>query len=535
LEAGDLLVNNSAATNVSGAGLGPYVFTFSPPSPGSVGVAWAAGHGIRDGSSNVFVGGSWSYLIDTNLVVPLAKITEIMAANAATLADEDGDYPDWLEILNPRQTSLNLSNWCLTDNAANLTKWRFPDVNLAPGARLVVFASSKNRATNGTPLHANFSLSSGGEYLALVQPDGVSIVSQFAPAFPPQVADLAYGAIEDTGADAYLLAPTPGAPNSAAFGAARVADTKFSPTRGVYDAPLSVAITTATPGATIRYTTNGSLPSATNGVIYTGPIPVTRSLAIRAAAFKPGCVPANVDTHTYVLPETVLRQSPGNVAPPGWPASSVNGQRFDYEMDARIVNHANTNLGGPAQVLAGLRSLPSFSIVLPQSDFSGLARGIYVNARQRGTNWERAVSVELLNDPEHGSGFHAGAGLRIRGNFSRDGNNPNIPSACCSAASTATRSSAIRSTARAAGRSSTRWTCSRRRIFPGPSLIRSFAITCAILGRATRRARSANPMPAAVGCNSISTESIGASTKSRSGPKPALPRTISTETNRNST
>ena len=79
-------------------------------------------------------------------------------------------------------------------------------------------------------------------------------------------------------------------------------------------------------------------------------------MAIRAAAFKAGSVPANVDTHTYILPQTVLTQSPGNAAPAGWPSSSVNGQRFDYEMDPRIVNNSNTNLGGQTQVLAGLRA-----------------------------------------------------------------------------------------------------------------------------------------------------------------------------------
>lgn len=424
VDAADLIVNGHGATNVTGSGIGPYLFTFPAPASGNVPVVWVANHGIRDGSSNVFPGGNWTYLIDTSFVVPLAKITEFMAANSETLADEDGDYSDWIEILNPRQSPLNLSNWCLTDNEENLSKWRFPPLVLPPGGRLVVFASGKNRTANVTKLHASFSLSGEGEYLALVMPDGVSVVSEFGPPFRSQVADTSYGAIEDTGGDAYLFAPTPGTPNSAALGAERVADTKFFPTRGLFERPFEVSITTATMGANIRYTTNGSLPSLTNGAVYTGPIPVTRSLAIRAAAFKAGCVPANVDTHTYVLPDTVLRQAPGNAAPPGWPAGSVNGQRFDYAMDPRVVDHSNTNVGGPVQVRDALHVLPSLSIVLPQSDFSGSSRGIYVNAQQRGSDWERAASVELLNDPDHGGGFHVGAGLRIRGNFSRDGNNP---------------------------------------------------------------------------------------------------------------
>jgi hypothetical protein len=97
---------------------------------------------------------------------------------------------------------------------------------------------------------------------------------------------------------------------------------------------------------------------------------------------------------------------------------------MDYEMDPRIVNPSNPALGGPDRIIAGLRALPSLSITLPQSDLTGASKGIYVNAGQRGAAWERAASVEMLNDPLHGGGFKTAAGLRIRGNFSRDGSNP---------------------------------------------------------------------------------------------------------------
>src|SRR5439155_21696785 len=45
----------------------------------------------------------------------------------------------------------------------------------------------------GAPLHTNFKLSASGEYLALVQPDGVTIATEFAPAFPPQAPDVSFG------------------------------------------------------------------------------------------------------------------------------------------------------------------------------------------------------------------------------------------------------------------------------------------------------------------------------------------------------
>src|SRR5688572_22622013 len=120
-------------------------------------------------------------------------ISEFMARNQSTLADEDGAYSDWIELHNPGGTIVNLDGWYLTDTTNLLTKWRIPSTNLPPNGFLIVFASGKNRAVPGAPLHANFSLTTGGEYLALVHPDGTTIAHEFAPAFPEQFANVSYG------------------------------------------------------------------------------------------------------------------------------------------------------------------------------------------------------------------------------------------------------------------------------------------------------------------------------------------------------
>ena len=120
-------------------------------------------------------------------------ISEFLASNSGGLADEDGATPDWIEVFNSGTTNVNLNGWFLTDSAANLTKWRFPAINLAPNGFVIVFASGKNRAVPGAPLHANFSLSASGEYLALVHPDGVTVANDFAPTFPEQFANISYG------------------------------------------------------------------------------------------------------------------------------------------------------------------------------------------------------------------------------------------------------------------------------------------------------------------------------------------------------
>ncbi|MDD4869941.1 MAG: lamin tail domain-containing protein [Kiritimatiellae bacterium] len=121
------------------------------------------------------------------------SITEFMADNNKTLADEDGQYSDWIEIYNSGTGTVDLTGWYLTDNQAKLTNWSFPSFSLGPGEFLVVFATTNIRRVVGSPFHTGFKLSAGGEYLALVKPDGVTVVSEFNPAFPEQYKDISYG------------------------------------------------------------------------------------------------------------------------------------------------------------------------------------------------------------------------------------------------------------------------------------------------------------------------------------------------------
>ena len=99
--------------------------------------------------------------------------------------------PDWIELHNTGGASVPLAGWHLTDTPTNLTKWTFPATNLAPGGYLIVFASGKNRATNGAELHTNFQLNEGGGYLALVAADGTTILSAFH--YPEQRANVSFG------------------------------------------------------------------------------------------------------------------------------------------------------------------------------------------------------------------------------------------------------------------------------------------------------------------------------------------------------
>ena len=119
-------------------------------------------------------------------------ITEFMASNSRSIADEDGAFNDWIEVYNNGSAAVNLAGWALTDTAVTPAKWVFPAVSLASHEHLLVWASNKNRRDVGSPFHTNFKLDGAGEYLALVRPDG-SKSTEYAPTYQPQLADLSYG------------------------------------------------------------------------------------------------------------------------------------------------------------------------------------------------------------------------------------------------------------------------------------------------------------------------------------------------------
>ena len=131
-----------------------------------------------------------------NLLAGLPVITEFMASNSETLTDGNGNSSDWIEMFNAGDAATDLGGWHLTDDPADLTKWTFPAETLQPGDFLVVFASGDDTPDLAGNLHTNFRLNADGEYLALVSPDGTTIVSEFSTGgaeYPDQATDVSYG------------------------------------------------------------------------------------------------------------------------------------------------------------------------------------------------------------------------------------------------------------------------------------------------------------------------------------------------------
>jgi hypothetical protein len=230
----------------------------------------------------------------------------------------------------------------------------------------------------------------------------------------------------------YLAEPSPGAANTGDAYADKVADTAFSVDRGFYDAAQNVVVTTPTPGASLIYTLDGSLPTGTNGLRVDAPsanqppaatIPIATTTYLRAVAIKDGYLPTNVDTHSYIFLNDVIQQ---DVTPetgePSYPATwqSPNYQA-DYQMDPDVVEQwddhraQNQDFG----IREALQSIPTMSVVMNHDDLWDSRSGIYPRAQSQGSFWRRPGSVEYI-DPDTGEQFQVNAGIQIHGGASRD-------------------------------------------------------------------------------------------------------------------
>lgn len=336
------------------------------------------------------------------------QISEFLASNGSGWADEDGDFSDWIEIRNTEIGVQSIGGHYLSDDVDDLKRWRIPDgVDLAVGKFLLVVASGKDRAVAGSELHSVFRLSKGGGSVFLVAPDGETIVDAIV-GYPGQRVDVSYGRAAG-GELRFFPDPSPGALAVGSGVTGFVGDTAFDLDRGFYDEAIEVVITTATAGARIYYTVDGSVPGEANGTLYAGPVPVVTTTTLRAVAVADEMVASNVDTQTYVFTADVLGQDGVGLPNPPRPTTSD----WDYEMDPEIVGDMRFS-----ELEDDLKALRTLSVVLPVEGLWGRA-GIYANPTRQGVSWERACSVEILDPGNPGDNYQQDGGIRMQGAGSR--------------------------------------------------------------------------------------------------------------------
>lgn len=328
------------------------------------------------------------------------------------VVDEETDFeiegpdssPDWIELRNLSAEPVSLAGWRLSDNLSSPAKWIFPvSATIPANGYLLVLCDDLNitEPTPGGYYHTSFKLSAGGESVVLSDASGV-VVDQVG--FGQQTAFESFGRGEG-GQWVYLGEPTPGGANDLASAlTGQVEPVQFSISPGFYSGSRTVNLTTATPGALIRYTLDGTEPAT--GVGGSGSaVTITNSRALRARAFKAGMIPSKVTTGTYLMNESTARQS--------LPALCLVGdeQRSLYRPYGvmAISGGAWTNFASPAptgnngvwtQTGAGVGSAVDLSA--------------YNNPIHRGRFTEKSVNLEVLR-ADGSPGPNTGFGLRIAG------------------------------------------------------------------------------------------------------------------------
>ena len=207
-------------------------------------------------------------------------------------------------------------------------------------------------------------------------------------------------------------------------------DLRFEPGRGFYGSPFECSISCDSAESSIRYTLDGSDPR-TNTAAFESPSPAkvsvdpvstigrarTPAVVVRAYAIVKGRAVTDVAANTYIFINRVkVQQYPGGA----WPQGTVNSETLDYIMDPDVVNDARYK----NQIADALKDIPSICINTDLKNLFDPRTGIYVNPIGRGKDWERPASIELIDPKQREEGFQINAGIRIRGGYSRIGDQP---------------------------------------------------------------------------------------------------------------
>lgn len=227
-------------------------------------------------------------------------ITEVMASNDSTQTVDDKTFTDWVEIFNATQSSVDISNYGLSDNIGRARKWQFPyGTVLSPGEKRIVLCDGQGSAAADGRLHTSFRiLRAGGEIMCLSDPTGRVLDKMNLPLIPTNVS---YGRTAGMAGFFYYDTPTPGQENGTGFLGYASAPV-FSTDPGLHEGTVRLTIA-AEAGSTVFYTTDGSIPTEASKPYNGETLEMNFTTVIRARAFLAGegLHPSTITTGTYFV------------------------------------------------------------------------------------------------------------------------------------------------------------------------------------------------------------------------------------------
>ena len=230
-------------------------------------------------------------------------INEIQVSNLDMFVDPSYNYGGYMELYNPTTTGVNLDGLYISDDAANLMKYRLTNKNgaIAPNGYGVLWFEHHDVDDAMVDLE----LDMDGGTLFLSDANGNIIASQ---TYPSSVSRTSYARTTD-GGDTWAMTayPTPGASNAGsrewvnATTFSRLPMPEVSQSSQLINGTTTVSVDIPT-GATLYYTTDGSTPTDSHGTISsTGLFDIDKTTILRLRFYQKGLLPSAVRTCSYLL------------------------------------------------------------------------------------------------------------------------------------------------------------------------------------------------------------------------------------------
>ncbi len=243
-------------------------------------------------------------LLSANLEAQVL-INEYSAANHIQFPDNFQGHEDWIELYNDGDTPVDLGGWGITDNPNKLAKWKFPtSVILASKGFLRLWCSGRDTSISNNHYHTNFKLTQtkgNPEKIVLTNAQN-DIVDQIEVKKTERHQSRAR---KTDGSAEWMICtePSPRFSNNGKKMFKRYVDRPvMDKEAGFYTDSVRVTITSDEPDGIIRFTINGTEPTATSP-IYTAPLIITETTVLKARVFSPDSLslPSFIRFHTYFI------------------------------------------------------------------------------------------------------------------------------------------------------------------------------------------------------------------------------------------
>jgi hypothetical protein len=210
---------------------------------------------------------------------------------------------DFVEIFNNNTSNVSLENVYLSDSKTTPLKYKFPTgASMAGKSFRTVNADGDLAASTETT--AAFGIGASGETLYLFQQLNGVLYTLDSLVVGATSFNTTWGRSPD--GTSTVIPFSIGTPNATNNNAKRFFEMSFSVPRGLYNAAFNLTIQ-APAGATIRYTTDKTKPTATTGTVYSGPISISQNTVLRAFAFS-STGESKVITQSYIFSNSVAQQ-----------------------------------------------------------------------------------------------------------------------------------------------------------------------------------------------------------------------------------